>query len=303
MGASFFDFLVPPANADATVAHTTAKNTAAAPSQQNQSKNPFQDMAPKDFEFRVEKPQAVFSPNQLSDLLDIAESLASYNEKWEPLLFLTALAVYSDIPMRAVAATQTIKPTFSYFKPLAPDPPDAIHARPKTDFAKNYSKSQRVLPEGPGLFESPLYLRRGFALAPQFEGYFQRYAHFRHIKDPAVSSQSFLFAQENGLDAYGYGRLIEIFSEFCANILVKLRATPNAALVHWKGSDKLDPEAFLTFSELRASAKRAGIIPESADSGVAYDDPSIWPDIGIRPPPLACFYPQDSAATGQPKLT
>lgn len=282
-GREYFDFLARRANAAAPVpVPAPAAYIAATSHQGNQSKNPFQDMAPKDFEFRVEKPQAVFSSAQLNDFLDIAESLASYNEKWEPLLFLTALAVYSDIPMRAVAATQTIKPTFSYFKPQAPDASDAIHARPRTDFAKNYSESRHMLPKGPGLFESPLYLRRVFTLAPRFEGYFQRYAHFRHIKEPAVSSQSFLFPQGNGLDAYGYGSLIEIFGEFCASILIELKAKPKAALVHWKGSDKLDPKAFLTFNELRASAKRAGMIPESAASGVADEDPSVWPDIGIR---------------------
>lgn len=285
-GREYFDFLARPANSAApaatTAAYTADTNTAATCQQQDKSKNPFQDMAPKDYEFRVEKPQAVFSPTQLSDFLDIAESLASYNEKWEPLLFLTALAVFSEIPMRAVAATQTIKPTFSYFKPQAPDSLDAIQARPKTDFAKNYSKSHRVSPKGPGVFESPLYLRRSFALDSRFEGYFQRYAHFRHIKEPAVSSQSFLFPQENGLDAYGYGSLIEIFSEFCASILSTLRSRPKATLANWKGSDKLDPEASLTFNELRASAKRACMIPESTASGIADEDPSVWPDIGIR---------------------
>lgn len=75
-GREYFGFLARPTNA-AVVA-------------KDKSKNPFQDMAPKEYEFRVEKPQAVFSPTQLSDFLDIAESLASYNEKWEPLLFLTA---------------------------------------------------------------------------------------------------------------------------------------------------------------------------------------------------------------------
>lgn len=184
--------------------------------------------------------------------------------------------------MRAVGSTQTIKPTFSYFKPQAPDRPDAIHARPKTDFAKNYSKSRRVLPKGPGLFESPLYLRRGFALAPQFEGYFQRYAQFRHIKESALCSQSFLFPLENGLDAYGYGSLIELYSEFCARILATLREKPKAALAHWKGSEKLDPHASLTFNELRASAKRAGMIPGSAASGAPEGSASVWPDIGIR---------------------
>lgn len=174
-GREYFDFLARPANAATPVptaaAYTADTTTAATSQQQDKSKNPFQDMAPKDYEFRVEKPQAVFSPTQLSDFLDIAESLASYNEKWEPLLFLTALAVFSEIPMRAVAATHTIQPTFSYFKTQPPDSPDAIQARPRTDFAKNYSKSQRVFTKGPGLFESPLYLRRGFALDPRFEGF------------------------------------------------------------------------------------------------------------------------------------
>lgn len=36
-------------------------------------------------------------------------------------------------------------------------------------------------------------------------------------------------------------------------VLQRLEAT----LANWKGSDKLDPEASLTFNELRVSAKRA----------------------------------------------
>lgn len=63
-----------------------------------------------------------------------------------------------------------------------------------------------------------------------------------------MSSQCFLILQENGLDAYGYGSLIEIFSEFCANILSKLRSRPKATLANWKGSDKLAREASLKFN-------------------------------------------------------
>ncbi|MEX5601912.1 MULTISPECIES: hypothetical protein [Pseudomonas] len=54
---------------------------------------------------------------QLSDLMGIAESLTNYSEKSEPFLFIVAAALHSDIPMKALGATQTIKPTFSAFKP------------------------------------------------------------------------------------------------------------------------------------------------------------------------------------------
>lgn len=136
-----------------------------------------------------------------------------------------------------------------------------------------------MLPKGPGLFDTCAGVSHWL---PRFEGCFQRYARFGHVNDSAVRSQSFRFALENSLGAYGYGSLIEIFSECCASILAKLRAKPKAAAAHWKGSNKLDPEPSLTFTVLRASAKRAGMIPESTASGFADEDPSVWPDIAIR---------------------
>lgn len=87
----------------------------------NTNENPFRDLLPKDFDARTEEPRTIFTREQLNDLLDIAESLTNYSVKWEPFLFIAAVAVYSDIPLRALAATQTIKPTFSYFKARAPD--------------------------------------------------------------------------------------------------------------------------------------------------------------------------------------
>lgn len=84
------------------------------------------------------------------------------------------------------------------------------------------------------------------------------------------------------VDAYGYGSLIENFSEFTANILQVLRARPASARLHWKGSDKLDPGASLTFVELRESAKHAGLIPKSLVSRDVGKKANVWPDIGIR---------------------
>ncbi|ATV20948.1 hypothetical protein CFN58_15325 [Pseudomonas avellanae] len=86
----------------------------------------------------------------------------------------------------------------------------------------------------------------------------------------------------HGIDAYGYGSLIEKFSEFTASILQDLRARPASARMHWKGSDKLDPSASLTFAELRESAKRAGLIPKGFVSQDVGANDNVWPDIGIR---------------------
>ncbi len=66
-----------------------------------------------------------------------------------------------------------------------------------------------------------------------------------------------------GVNAYGYGSLIEKFSEFTASMLQNLRARPASARMHWKVSNKLDPSASLTFAELREPAKRSGLIPKS----------------------------------------
>ena len=76
--------------------------------------------------------------------------------------------------------------------------------------------------------------------------------------------------------------LIEKFSEFTTSILQVLRARPASARMHWKGSDKLDPSASLTFAELRESAKRAGLIPKSFVSQDEGKKANVWPDMGIR---------------------
>jgi hypothetical protein len=244
--------------------------------------NPFRDLLPKDFDVRAEKRRTIFTSEQLSDLMGIAESLADYDEKTEPFLFIAAVAAYSDIPMRALAATQTIKPAFSYFKPRDAQASDAIQNQPKTAFASAYLASRLAFAKGPGLFESPLYPGRRFQVSAQFLPYFGRYAQFRYQRDRSVSAQSFLIPLHRDIDAYGYGSLIANFSEFTASILQVLRARPAAARMHWKGSDKLDPSASLTFVELRESAKRAGLLPKSFVSQDVGANANVWPDIGIR---------------------
>ncbi|MEG1626213.1 hypothetical protein [Pseudomonas sp.] len=244
--------------------------------------NPFRDISRKDFAVRSGKRRTIFTSEQLGDLMSIAESLTNYSEKWEPFLFIVALAVHSDIPMRALGATQTIKPTFSCFKARDPEASDAVPNRPKTDFANTYLASRRTLSKPPGLIESPLYPGRQFVLAPQFEPYFHRYAQFRHLHDRSLSPQSFVIPLGHGLDAYGYGSLIEVLSQFTASMLKVLRARPASARLQWKGSDKLDPNASLTFLELRASAKHAGLIPKPFGSHEFEKDANAWPDIGIR---------------------
>jgi hypothetical protein len=54
---------------------------------------------------------------------------------WEPALFLFAAAVHSDIPMRALAATQTIKPVFSYFQAKTTEACTTALTPPRTSFA------------------------------------------------------------------------------------------------------------------------------------------------------------------------
>ena len=244
--------------------------------------NPFRDLLPKDFEARAENRRTIFTLEQLSDLMGIAESLTNYSEKSEPFLFIVAAAVHSDIPMRALGATQTIKPTFSYFKPRDFQVSDPVQNQPKTEFATFYLASRLAFAKGPGLFESPLYLGRRFHVSAQFQPYFQRYAQFRHQHDLSLSAHSYLLPLMCGVDAYGYGSLIEKFSEFTTSILQVLRARPASARMHWKGSDKLDPSASLTFAELRESAKRAGLIPKSFVSQDEGKKANVWPDMGIR---------------------
>jgi len=249
----------------------------------NAKENPFRDLLPKDFDVRTQKRSTIFTREQLNDLLEIAESLTNYNMKWEPFLFIAAVAIYSDIPLRALAATQTIKPTFSYFKAHVPEAtPEPTTTPPKTEFANHYLISQYALFKGPGHFESPLYPDRQFALGFQFNPFFLRYAQFRRLYSRSVSHKSFLLPLGHGEDAYGYGSLIENLSEFTASILEELRARPAAAREHWRGSDKLDPRASLTFVELRKSAKRAGLIPDALASKDVGKDADVWPEIGIR---------------------
>ncbi|MCX2812499.1 MULTISPECIES: hypothetical protein [unclassified Pseudomonas] len=261
-GREYFDFALDPAST---------------------KENPFGELQPRDFDVRIQKRSTIFTREQLNDLLEIAESLTNYNVEWEPFLFITAVAIYSDIPLRALAATQTIKPTFSYFKARVPEATfEPVTTLTKTELANLYLSSRYGLFKGPGHFESPLYPGRQFALASQFTPFFLRYAQFRRLYSRSVSHKSFLMPLGHGADAYGYGSLIENLSEFTASILEELRARPAAAREQWRGSGKLDPSTSLTFVELRKSASRAGLIPNAL---VSKDDgkvANVWPDIGIR---------------------
>lgn len=66
--------------------------------------NPFKDISRTEFQPRTEVSRAVFTSEQLRELLTIGESLANYNDKWEPALLLFAAAIHLDIPLRALAA-------------------------------------------------------------------------------------------------------------------------------------------------------------------------------------------------------
>jgi len=246
-----------------------------------ETENPFRDISSKDFDARPQKRCAIFTSKQLGDLIGIAESLISYREKWEPFLFIFAVAIHTDIPMRALGATQTIKPTFSYFHARNSEASAAVPNRVKNDCG-NTRTSRPRLSKGLGLFESPLYPGRQFTLALQFEPYFHRYAQFRHLHDQSLSPHSFLIALDHGQDAHGYSSLVENWSAFTASILKELRASPVSKWVRWKGSDKLNQKASLKFGELRESAKQAGLIPKTVVSQDAGKDAKVWPDIGIR---------------------
>ena len=80
-GREFFAFCASPANSNA--------NASA------ELENPFQDLLPKDFDARIEKRRTIFTPEQLGDLLRIAESLTNYSEKWEPLLFISGFTAHA----------------------------------------------------------------------------------------------------------------------------------------------------------------------------------------------------------------
>lgn len=246
-----------------------------------ETENPFRDISWKDFDTRPQKRRAIFTSKQLDDLIGIAESLTNLEEKWEPFLFIFAVAIHTDIPMRALGATQTIKPTFSYFKARNSEASAAVSNRVKTDCANNRTSRPRM-PNAPELFESPLYPGRQFAIALQFEPYFHRYAQFRHLHDQSLSSHSFVITLGHGQDAFGYSSLMHSWSAFTASILKELRASPASEWVRWKSSEKLDPNASLIFVELRESAKQAGLIPKAFVSQRAGKDANVWPDIGIR---------------------
>ncbi|MHC8351058.1 hypothetical protein ACYZT7_17440 [Pseudomonas sp. RT4P38] len=228
------------------------------------NENPFRDVRPKDFEVREKKARTCFTPEQLQDLLDIAESLAQKDDKWEPLLFMMAVAVHSEIPLRALGSTPTIKATFShFFDPTSRNDGDTRGLQPRA-------------------FESPHYPGKRYFLASAFGDCFRRFAQYRHERDSDVNARSFMFPLEHGADAYGNGSLIGLFGKFTAQILKELRSGRLACSMYWKWSDKLAPDATLAFLELRNSARAAGMIPKVDKSVEVEPTNNVWPDIGIR---------------------
>lgn len=244
--------------------------------------NPFRDIRPKDFEKRQKKPRTTFTPEQLGDLLKIAESLAQRNEKWEAFLFMAAVAVHSEIPMRALGSTATIKATFSHFKARDTHETYDIYHAQNTRKGCNSPIAHNAQGAEPSWFESPHYPGRRYKLNPAFAPCYRRFAQFRHKNDPSVSSRSFLFPLDHGADAYGNGSLIGLFSAFTANILKELQSGRLATSMYWKWSEKLRSDASLTFLELRNSAKHAGMIPKAFVQVEVGQDVNVWPDIGIR---------------------
>lgn len=213
---------------------------------------------------REKKARTSFTPEQLQDLLNIAESLAQRDEKWEPLLFIAAVAVHSEIPLRALGSTPTIKATFSnFFDPTARHNGDAQGLQPRA-------------------FETPHYPGKRYVLAPAFGDCFTRFAQYKHKRGSDVNARSLLFPLEHGADAYGNGSLIGLFGNFTAQVLKGLRSGRLASSMYWKWSDKLAPDATLSFLELRNSAKAAGMIPKVDKSVEVAPTINDWPDIGIR---------------------
>ncbi|MFA0927966.1 hypothetical protein RA263_08395 [Pseudomonas syringae pv. tagetis] len=217
--------------------------------------NPFNELRRKNFAVLRRQIRTTFTPAQLEDVMRTAVSLAERDGQWQPFLFMAAVAVYSDIPLRALGSTPVLKLTFSHFK--------------ATDAC-------------PDWFESPHYPGKRYPLNPQFCAYFQRFAQFRYERDPELGPHSFLLPQADGADAYGGHTLIDLFARFATNVLAQLQQGAFASRSYWKGSEQMQAGAALTFLELRKSAKAAEWAPAAMTSLEPLQDVNTWPNIGVR---------------------
>lgn len=227
--------------------------------------NPFDTLKPGDFAVRQVKLRKIFTPAQLTDLMSTATSLAQSDEQWQPWLFVAAVAIYSDVPLRALGSSSALKLTFSKFK---------------TDESGSQKAGSRQT--SPEWFESPHYPRLRYPLATQFDTYFRRYARFRHSQNLDTSPQSLLLPLMDGTGGYASHTMIDLFGRFMTTVIARLQYSPLAENAHWRGCDHLQPGSSITFLELRKSAKAAAWVSSAVSIAESHQDESVWPDIGIR---------------------
>jgi len=227
--------------------------------------NPFGALKPRDFEVRQGIARPTFTPAQLADLMATATSLAQNDNQWQPWLLVAAVAIYSDVPLRALGSTSALKLRFSSFKADEAGSPKASTGQ-----------------TSPVWFESPHYPRLRYPLASEFAAYFRRYAKFRHSQNSDLSPQSLLLPLIDGSGGYASPTMFELFSRFTTAILMRLQQSPLAENADWRGCARFQTGASITFLELRKSAKAAGWVPSAVRIDELHQDESIWPDIGIR---------------------
>ncbi len=92
--------------------------------------NPFGALKPRDFEGRQGIARTTFTPAQLADLMSTATSLAQNDNQWQPWLLVAAVAIYSDVPLRALGSTSALKLRFSSFKADEAGSPKASTGQP-----------------------------------------------------------------------------------------------------------------------------------------------------------------------------
>lgn len=228
-------------------------------------KNPFDGLKLKDFKVRQGKSRTTFTPAQLTDVMSTATSLAQDDQLWQPWLLVAAVAIYSDVPLRAMGSSSALRLTFSSFKT------DEVSL-------KKAGSGQT----SPICFESPHYPRLRYPLDPQFAAYFRHYAMFRHRQNSNIFPQSLLLPLMNGTAGYSSHTMLDLFSRFTTAILTRLQESPLAENADWRGCARFQPGASITFLELRKSAKAAGWVPSAVRLDEPHQDESIWPDIGIQ---------------------
>ena len=231
----------------------------------NPDKNPFKDLRARDFEVRHVSTRMTFTPAQLRDLMTIAKSLAEIDPQSQSLLLVAAIAVYSDIPFRAMGSTPELELTFSSFKVGS----------------KGLQKNPGSKQPTPDWFESPRYPRRLYPLNSEFADYFHQYAQFRHALNHEISRQSFLLPLMADTGGYSDHTLLDRFSKFTGHVLTKLKQSPLAAKDYWQGCEHFRAGASITFLELRKSAKAANWVPEALTLVEPPNGEDTWPNIGI----------------------